>query len=454
MAAKRSTAKPAAQRASKRGAPRRRKPRDVRAAFLRGFDDLLGQVEAARQAEAYPFYTRIDEAEQGNAGTRRGEPPIIMVANDYLGLAGDPRVAAAARQAIADLGTSRCASPLAGGYTSLHARLETHLAAFLEQEAATLFASGYQANVGVISALVGRGDLIISDLFDHASIVDGARLSGAEVRFFQHNSPKHLESILAREDSTRRVLIAVEGIYSADGDIARIPELCAVAHAHGALLLVDEAHSLGVLGHRGAGAAEYFGMLRDVDVIVGTMSKSLSSVGGFVAADVGLIDVIRHSARALIFSAALPPANAAAALTALQILEAEPARRKRLWHNAMRFLKGLRALGFDTLGSETPVIPVLVGDPARTFELTARLRDRGVYVCPAVPPMVQSHLSRIRAHVTAAHDDATLDAALARIGEVGRALGLTRARSAAPARAGRTRRAATAGLKIPSKLAI
>ena len=393
----------------------------MRARFVEPFADLLDQVKAARAAGVYSFYACVDPS-RGPVEDR----PIVLVANDYLGLSADPRPREAAQRAIEEFGTSRCASPLAGGYTRLHRELEQRLTNFLEQQAVALFASGYQANVGIISALMRRGDLIVTDLFNHASIVDGTRLSGADVRVFQHNSARHLDAILEREAADRRVLVIVEGIYSADGDIAELPDLCAVAHAHGALIMVDEAHSLGVLGRRGCGAAEHFDLLNEVDLIMGTMSKSLSSVGGFVAAEQNLIDVIRHSARSLIFSAALPPANVAAAAAALQILEAEPERRERLWHNARRLLSGLQRFGFDTLQSETPVVPILVGDPARTLEFTARLRDRGVLVCPAIPPMVQGHLSRVRGHVTAAHDDATIDAAISRIGEVGQALGLTR----------------------------
>jgi 8-amino-7-oxononanoate synthase len=396
-----------------------------RAAFLRRFEPLLAQVETARQADLYPFYASADPtAYVGEAA------PVVLVANDYLGLSKDERVREAARQAITEYGTSRCSSPLAGGHSPLHRALEERLARFLHQEAVAVFASGYQANVGIVSALVGAGDLILTDLFNHASIVDGARLSGAEVRFFQHNSPSHLEAVLAREAADRRVLVIVEGIYSADGDIVRLPEVCRVAHARGALVMVDEAHSLGVLGDGGRGAAEHFGLLQDVDVIMGTMSKSLASVGGFVAADRALVDAVAHSARSLIFSAALPPAGAAAALAALEILETEPERRERLWRNAQIMLDGLQARGLDTMGSETPVIPIRVGDPTRTIAFTAALRRRGILVCPAIPPMVQSRLSRVRGHVTAAHDEAALRAAVPVIDEVARSLDVPRTSTA------------------------
>jgi len=402
----------------------------ARSAFLQPFAPLLEQIDAARAGDVYSFYS----SDRPSAYAGR---PVVLVSNDYLGLSADPRVRAAASAAIAELGTSRCASPLAGGHTALHRALEARLAGFLCQDAAVVFASGYQANVGVISALMGVGDLILTDLFSHASVVDGARLSGAEVRHFQHNSAPHLERILAQEEAGRRILVIVEGVYSADGDIGDLPAICAVAHAHGALVMVDEAHSLGVLGDGGQGAAAHFGLLAQVDLIVGTLSKSLASVGGFVAADRNLVDAVAHSARALIFSAALPPAGAAAALTAIDILVAEPERRTRLWDNARAFLDGLAAAGFDTMRSVTPVIPVLVGEPMRTIAFTARLRERGVLICPAIPPLVPAHLSRVRALVTAAHDADDFATALDAIDSEGRALDVPRTtrRAARPRRA-------------------
>jgi 8-amino-7-oxononanoate synthase len=396
----------------------------ARVRFLGPFDALSEQIEAARDADIYPFYASSDSAMTLEEPTR---DTVVLVANDYLGLTADTRVREAAREAITVFGTSRCSSPLAGGHTRLHRALEQRLAAFLEQEAAVLFASGYQANVGVISALVGKDDLILTDLYNHASIVDGARLSGAEVRHFQHNGPAHLDAVLARQARGRRTLVIVEGIYSADGDVARLPEICAVAHEHDALVMVDEAHSLGVLGEKGAGAAEHFGLLEDVDLIMGTMSKSLASVGGFVAGDRSLVDAIAHSARALIFSAALPPAGVAAALKALEIVEAEPELRGRLWRNARFLLAGLKNAGFDTMDSETPVIPILVGDQLRAIEFAAGVRKRGVLVCPAIPPMVPAHLSRVRSHVTARHEIDALRAALEAIEDVGRLIGIIEA---------------------------
>ncbi len=422
---------------------------ESRAAFVSRFTPLLDQIAAARSADVYPFYEGLDPARCDGPFRE----PLVLVQNDYLGLSRDERVREAARRAIARHGTSRCSSPLAGGHTELHRQLEARLATFLEQESAVVFASGYQANLGAIAALMQRGDLVVTDLFDHASIVDGARLSGADYRFFQHNRPAHLAQILSKVEPGRRVLVVVEGIYSADGDVVELPEICRIAHAHGALVMIDEAHSLGVLGPGGRGAAEAFGMLREVDLIMGTMSKSLASVGGFIAGDRCLIDAVAHSARSLIFSAALPPAGVAAAATALGILESEPEIRTRLWRNARAFLDGLNERGLDTMGSATPVIPLRVGDPTQTLALATRLRDRGVLVCPAIPPMVPARLSRVRGHVTAAHDVDRLCAAIPVIEEECDALGVGRVRiegarrepSAPGAAVGPLRRARGAG---------
>jgi 8-amino-7-oxononanoate synthase len=395
--------------------------RHRRREFVSPLEPVLEQVEATRAADVYCLFPRLGSGAGGGRVDVDGGRAVSLIANDYLGLGGAPEVRAAAREAIDSLGASRCASPLVGGYTALHAELEAELADFLEQEAAVVFASGYQANVGILSALMHPGDLIVTDIFDHASIVDGARLSGAEVRFFQHNDADHLAGVLRRAGG-RRTLVVVEGVYSADGDVVRLPEICAAAHEHDALVMVDEAHSLGVLGDGGEGAAGRFGLLAEVDLLMGTMSKSLGSLGGFAAGDTSLIEAIRHQARALIFSAALAPANAAAAQTALRLLRSRPELRRRLWENTEAIKVGLAERGFDTMGSETPVIPILVGDPGKTLAFARRLQDAGVLLCPAIPPMVQAHLSRLRGHMTAAHDRAAIDEALAAIASVGETL--------------------------------
>jgi 8-amino-7-oxononanoate synthase len=388
---------------------------------------LREQVEQAKNGDVYALYPTL-ETGQGKSGTVivGGAAAISLVANDYLGLSGDPRVADAANSAIDQFGVSRCASPVAGGYTELHKTLERRLADFTGQQEAVVLASGYQANLGAIGGLLRPGDLAVCDLLSHASIVDGVRLAGAELRYFQHNNAEHLDAVLDTAAADRRVLVVVEGVYSADGDLAPLPEICRVAHRHDAFVMVDEAHSLGVVGANGRGATELHDVADSVDVIVGTMSKSIGTIGGFICSDRAIVDIIRHNARSLIFSAALPPPVAAGAIRSLEIMRTEPARRAELWANTHHLLAGLRAHGFDTLSSETPVIPILVGDQLRTLMFSRGLARAGVLVCPAIPPMVQPHMSRIRMHVTARHDSDAIDRVLAALDAVAREVGVPR----------------------------
>jgi 8-amino-7-oxononanoate synthase len=394
--------------------------------FLTPFTHLREQVEQAKNGDVYTLYPTLQE--QGDSGSVivDGVPAVSLVANDYLGLSGDPRVADAANSAIERFGVSRCASPLAGGYTELHQTLEKMLADFTGQQDAVVLASGYQANLGAIGGLLRSGDLVVCDLLSHASIVDGVRLVGAELRYFQHNNAEHLDAVLDAVTADRRVLVVVEGVYSADGDIAPLAEICRVAHRHDAFVMVDEAHSLGVVGANGRGATELYDVADAVDVIVGTMSKSIGTVGGFICGDRTIIDIIRHNARSLIFSAALPPPVTAGAVRSLEIMRTEPGRRARLWANTRHLLGDLRAHGFDTLNSETPVIPVLVGDQLRTLMFSRGLARSGVLVCPAIPPMVQPHMSRIRMHVTARHDADAIERVSAALDAVAREVGVPR----------------------------
>ncbi len=402
----------------------------LRRAFLDPHAPLAALLRQARDAEVYALFPALAPAGRPGWVTTGSGPAVSLVANDYLGLSSEPSVVEAAAAATRTLGASRCASPVAGGYTEVHRELEESLAGFLGQAAATLFASGYQANLGAIGALMRPGDLVVCDLLDHASIVDGARLAGAEVRFFGHNDTAHLAAVLADAGCARRVLVVVEGVYSADGDIAPLDEVCRVAHEHGALVMVDEAHSFGVLGDRGAGAAELHGA--DVDLVVGTLSKAVGMVGGFAAGDAEILDIIRHGGRSLVFSAALPPPMAAGALRSVELIRTEPARRERLWAATGRLLDGLRERGLDTLSSCTPVVPVLVGDPVRTLETATALAAAGVLVCPAVPPMVQPHRSRLRMHVTARHDDDAIDHTLRAVDRIAHEIGLPRTDGALP----------------------
>jgi len=401
------------------GRPSRGTPSEAKAARASAYvdDELQRELVAVRRANAYALFPEVEVDAVGGHATVEGVRQINFAQNDYLGLSTHRDVVGAMKAAIDRYGSSRCSSPLAGGYTPLHRELELLLARTLEQEAVVLFASGYQANVGLLSALADPDTTVVSDLFNHASIIDGIRLGGAELRPFKHNSVDHLAQILKSRPS-RRLLVVVEGVYSADGDRAPIQEIVATSHKYGALCIVDEAHSLGVLGPHGRGAVADADALADVDILTGTLSKSLASVGGFIATTSAMADLIRHRARPLIFSASLPAAQAAAASEALKISLEGLHLRTRLWSNKGLVAQRFRAAGLDTLTSTTPIIPVLVGDKFRTFQAASELRRRGVLVCPAVPPMVQNHLSRLRLHVTAAHSSDDVLAATAEIIDV------------------------------------
>lgn len=365
--------------------------------FAQRFASLCAEISEARDRETYPFYPVLREGEVNFSG------------NNYLGLSRDPRVIAAAQNAIAEHGTSSCASPLVGGSTDLHVGLQADLADFLGTQQVQLVHSGYQTNLSVIAGLLQPDGLrqpegiLVCDQLIHASVIDGGWQARAEIRLFRHNSPDHLQSVLAAQPAGRPILVAVEGVYSADGDLGRIAEICDVAHRHDALVLVDEAHSVGVIGPDGRGVAHHAGVAGEVDLLVGTLSKSLGSTGGFIAGDEALIEIIRHRARALIFSVAPSPASVGAARCALQILRSEPQHRKRLWANTHAMRHGLRAYGFDTMDSQSPVIPVLIGDPRRARALATALQHAGIHATAGVPPMVAPNRSRLRIHVTAAH---------------------------------------------------
>ena len=287
-----------------------------------------------------------------------------------------------------------------------------------------MLSTGYQANLGLVSGLVGRGEIVYLDKLDHASIVDGAKLSFGDVVRFNHGDLAALERMLGRDNRPKGAMIIVDGIYSMEGDIADLPRLAQLAHRNGAALAVDDAHSLGVLGATGAGTAEHFGIVDEVDLIVGTFSKSLASIGGFVAGQEYVIHYLKHHARPLIFSAALPPSNSAGVLAALEVLQSEPERRVALWANTKLLSDGLRSLGYDLGHSQTPIIPVLVGEMERTFLFWRKLFDAGVFTNPVVPPAVPASQCRLRASLMATHTADQIDFALDAFAVVGRQLGV------------------------------
>lgn len=380
------------------------------------------RVKQLEDAGLYAYFRALSSA-QGPEVIHRGRRLIMLSSNNYLGLSTHPAVQRAAGQAINRYGTGCSGSRLLNGTLDLHERLEEQLAAYLGKEAAVVWPTGFQANLGILSTLAERDDLVVVDKMDHASIYDGSRLSFAKVRKFRHNDLADLERILAnhREQPT---LVMVDGVYSMEGDLADLPGLTGLCRRYGATLVVDDAHGIGVLGEGGRGTANHFGLDGEVDVLVGTFSKSLASIGGYAAADADVIDFLKHHARSLIFSASLPPASAAAALVTLDLIRREPHHRERLWSNTRYFLKGLDALGFDTGTTQSPIIPIRVGDEQRTLAMWRHLFDAGVFTSPILYPAVPPGAAMIRTSCMATHTERQLECALNVFERVGHQVGL------------------------------
>ena len=360
----------------------------------------------------YPYFIAL-ESEQAPEVTIKGKKFIMFGSNNYLGLANDPRMKQASIDAIKKYGTGVAGSRFLNGNTALHMELERKLAAFKGREAALIFATGYQMNLGVISALVGKGDFAVVDKLDHASILDGCRLSHGEMRRFKHNNPADLDRVLKEIGPRHGKLVIVDGVFSMEGDVCPLPEIVKVAKKHGARLMVDDAHATGVMGKRGRGTSEFFGLThKDVDIVVGTCSKSFASVGGFVVGDANIIHYIQHFARSMMFSAAMPPTCVAAISKAIDIIEAEPERIKQLWDNSAYLMKHFKKMGLNTGETSTPIIPVLIGDNEKTFMLWRMLYDNGLFTNPVVSPAVLPKRSLIRVVVTATHTREQLDRAL------------------------------------------
>jgi 8-amino-7-oxononanoate synthase len=330
----------------------------------------------------------------------------------------------AAQAAVTRYGSGCTGSRFLNGTLDLHERLEERLATFMNKEAALVFSTGYQTNLGTIATLVGRDDVVITDKLDHASIVDGCHLGFGEWLRFKHNDLEDLRKTLEKIDSDGGRLVVVDGVFSMEGDIAPLPDLVPLCREFGCRLMVDDAHSVGVLGKRGAGTAEHFGLEAEVDLIMGTFSKSFASIGGFIAGPEPVIHYLKHNARPLIFSASMPPASVATVLAALDIVETEPERRARLWENARRMQREFKALGFDTGVTETPIVPVIVGSNQKTFLLWKRLFEEGIFTNPVVSPAVPENASRLRTSYMATHTDGHLDMVLDRFRKVGREFGI------------------------------
>ncbi len=380
-------------------------------------------ADAVKEAGLYPYFRTITSA-QDPVVTMDGREVVMLGSNNYLGLTNHPEVKEAAQAAIAKYGTGCAGSRFLNGTLDIHVQLEEKLAAFMGKPAAVTFSTGFQVNLGVISCLVERGDIVYLDKMDHACIIDGARLGFGTVIKFDHNDMDDLERRLSLRDARRGTLIVVDGVFSMEGDIVNLPRLVELAAAHGCRLMVDDAHGIGVLGRHGRGTAEHFGLEDKVDLIMGTFSKSLASVGGFVAGEERVINWIKHRARSLIFSAAPPPASVAAVLKAVEIIEREPERRERLWENTRFMAAGLKGLGFDTGPSGTPVIPVVVRDDRLAFFMAKRLQEEGVFVNPVISPAVPPGEAILRTSYMATHTREHLERALVAFARVGKEVGL------------------------------
>jgi 8-amino-7-oxononanoate synthase len=370
----------------------------------------------------YPYF-RVIESAQDPEVVINGRRMIMVGSNNYLGLTNHPKVKEAALEAIRKYGTGCAGSRFLNGTLNMHVELEKKLARFIRKDAALVFSTGFQVNLGVISALVGKDDVVIIDKMDHASIIDGCRLSYGEVRKFRHNDMADLERVLRQNDG-RGKLIVVDGVFSMEGDVVNLPQVVRLAKVYGARLMVDDAHGIGVLGKTGRGTSEHFGLEEEVDLIMGTYSKSLASIGGFISGSEEVIHYIKHFARSLIFSASPPPASVAAVSAAVDIIENEPDRIERLWKNTRKMLTGFKGLGFSVGPSETPIIPIIVGDNEVAFKAAMLLQEEGVFANVAVSPAVPDGKALIRTSYMATHTEEQLDKVLSAFEKVGKALRL------------------------------
>ncbi|MCS7227703.1 MAG: aminotransferase class I/II-fold pyridoxal phosphate-dependent enzyme [Endomicrobia bacterium] len=383
----------------------------------------------ARQAQMlgiYPYFKPISTAQTSEV-IINGQRKIVCCSNNYLGLTVHPKVKQAVIKAVKKYGTSCTGSRFLSGSLDLHEEVEEKFARFINKESTILFTTGHHVNLGVISSLVGKGEVVITDKLDHASIIDGCMIAeyfGAEMVRFRHNNLEDLERVLRKYEDKPK-LIVVDGVFSMEGDICNLPGIIKLAKLYGARVMVDDAHALGVLGQHGRGTAEHFGLEAETDLIMVTASKSLASIGGFIAGREEVIHYIKHHARSLIFTAALPPAQVAAISAALDVIQEEPERRKRLWDITNRMLKSFKELGFDTKNSQTPIIPIVVGGGLQNvFSFWRALFDEGVFTSPVLPPAVPEGEELIRTSYMAIHTDYQLEFIIDKFAKVGRKFGL------------------------------
>jgi 8-amino-7-oxononanoate synthase len=380
-------------------------------------------VEQAKAQGYYPYFTPIS-SEPDRRVFIHGRELLMMGSNNYLGLTTHPQVKEAAIAAIRKYGSGCTGSRFGNGTLDIHMELEEKLAAFYHKADCVVFSTGYSANLGTISALLRRGDFAVTDKFDHASIVDGCQMSFGTVKRFAHNDMHSLDHVLTSLPPDAGKLIIVDGVFSVEGDLAPLDQMVPIAKKHGARMMVDEAHAVGVMGKNGRGTAEHFGVEDQVDLIMGTFSKTFASIGGYVVGDTEVIAFIRHQARTVLFSAAIPPAATATVIETLRLLQAEPERREHLWKNARRMSAGLRAMGYNLGTTVTPIMPIHIGDQTRTLIFWRDLYEAGIFTNAFVPPGVPPGRSLIRTAVMATHTDADIDHALAVFEEVGRKCGI------------------------------
>ena len=380
------------------------------------------QAKEAMEGGFYPYFIPLDENE-GTEVEYQGNRLIMCGSNNYLGLTTHPKVKEAAQQAISRFGTSCTGSRFLNGTLSMHEQLEKELAEFVGKEEALIFSTGMQVNLGTISALIGRDDIVVLDKDDHASIVDGARLGYGKIERFRHNDIEHLEKVLQSLPEDKGKLLVVDGVFSMGGDLADLPKIIPVIEKYGVRIMVDDAHGMGVTG-KGRGTAAEFGLTDKVDLIMSTFSKSFASLGGFIAGDEDVIHFIKHTARSLIFSASIPAANTAAALAALDVMRSEPERAERVNQIGKRIRTELSAMGYNVGDSVTPIVPVIIGDDTKTFMTWKALFENGVFVNPVISPAVPQGMQLLRTSYMATHTDKQIDKVLEIFQAVGKKIGI------------------------------
>lgn len=381
------------------------------------------RADEAKAMGMYPYFTPIQEV-KGNKVRVDGKEMIMVGSNNYLGLINHPRVMKAAKEAVDRYGVATCGSRFLNGTLDIHIELEKKLAEFMKKEAALAFSTGFQTNQGIISTLIGKGDSVITDKLVHASIIDACRLTYGHVYRFKHNDMADLEKVLSSLDKDAGKMVVVDGVFSMEGDLVNLPKVVELSKKYSAKIMVDDAHGIGVMGKSGRGTSEHFGVENDVDLVMGTFSKSIASLGGFVAGDAKVISYIKHFARALIFSASITPASVATAITTVDIIQTEPERREKLWNITKKMKSGFQALGYNTGPTETPIIPVIVGNDEMAFMLWRSLREDGIFTNPVIYPAVPKGQSLIRTSYSATHTEEELDTVLASFEKCGKKLGI------------------------------